>query len=320
MYPKREMRKNTTADKTEGRIHSTTINWYPGHMAKAFRLMEKEIKIVDVILYVLDSRAPFSCVNPKFETLIGDKPIIYIFNKTDMADEKKVEEWTKYFAKDKFKTIKLDSTASGSGKKVETAIRETLKGKIEKYRAKNMTPTLRAMVIGVPNCGKSTLINNLCGKGKTVTGNKPGVTKGKQWVKIASGIELLDMPGTLWPSFDNYTVAKHLAYIGSIKEEVLDIPELCIEFIEEMRALDPSILEKRYNISIDADKSNLEILEDICQFRKFLVRGGDYDYDRGTFAIISDFKQGKLGGVTLESVVDVRKLLKKDNKRNAIDA
>ena len=209
----------------------------------------------------------------------------------------------------------LDSTASGSGKKIESAIRLVLKDKIEKYKQKNINATLRAMVIGVPNCGKSTLINNLCGKAKTVTGNKPGVTKGKQWVKIASGIELLDMPGTLWPSFDNTKVAKHLAYIGSIREEVLDIPELAMEFIKDMRAMDKTILESRFNISIDEEDENLEVLEKICQSRRFLVRGGDYDYDRGCLAIVSDFKQGKMGNITLESVSQLKLLTKKDNKR-----
>ena len=278
--------------------------------------MEKEIKIVDVILYVLDSRAPFSCVNPKFETLIGDKPIIYVFNKVDMADKEKVDEWAKYFSKnDTHKCIMLDSTASGSGKKIESTIRLVLKDKIEKYKLKNINATLRAMVIGVPNCGKSTLINNLCGKAKTVTGNKPGVTKGKQWVKIASGIELLDMPGTLWPSFDNTKVAKHLAYIGSIREEVLDIPELAMEFIKDMRGMDRTILESRFNISIEDEDENLEVLEKICDSRRFLVRGGDYDYDRGCLAIISDFKQGKMGKITLESVAEIKLLTKKDNKR-----
>lgn len=290
------------------------IQWYPGHMTKAMRMMEKEIKLVDAIIYVLDSRSPFSCVNPKFENFIGDKPIIYVFNKCDISDKSKLEEWIKFFKKENTRCVMLDSTASGSGKKVETAIRDVLKGKIEKFKAKNMNPTLRAMVIGVPNCGKSTLINNLCGKAKTVTGNRPGVTKGKQWVKIASGIELLDMPGTLWPAFDNNRVAKHLAYIGSIKEEVLDIPELALAFVGDMREIDKSALEKRYSISIDNEDTNLEIIEKICESRKYLVRGGDFDYDRCCFAIISDFKSGKMGNICLESVSDLKLLTKKDRK------
>ena len=295
--------------------NTLTIQWFPGHMTKAMRLMEKEIKLVDTIIYVLDSRAPFSCVNPKFEKLIDGKPIIYVFNKCDMSDMTKVDEWVKFFKKENTRCVTLDSTASGSGKKVESAIKDVLSSKIAKFKAKNMTPTLRAMVIGVPNCGKSTLINHLCGTSKTITGNKPGVTKGKQWVKIASGIELLDMPGTLWPAFDNTNVAKHLAYIGSIKEEVLDIPELSVAFISDIREIDRSLLEKRYNIQINDEDTDLEVLEKICQSRKYVVRGGDYDYDRCSFAIISDFKSGKLGQICLESVKDLKKLTIKNRRQ-----
>lgn len=291
------------------------IQWYPGHMTKAFRLMEKEIKLVDAILYVLDSRAPFSCVNPKFPTLIGDKPIIYVFNKSDIADKAKLDGWISgYFKKENTRCIVLDSTTSGSGKKVEQAIIEVCKSKLIKFKEKGIKATLRAMVIGVPNCGKSTLINNLCGKAKTVTGNKPGVTKGKQWVRIASGIELLDMPGTLWPAFDNIQVAKHLAYIGSIREEVLDIPELALDFIGDIRDIDSSILENRYNIKIDSQMTNLEVLESICHSRKYMLKGGDFDYDRCCSSIISDFKQGRMGKITLEDYKDIKKLMKKDRK------
>jgi len=294
------------------------IQWFPGHMTKAFRLMEKEIKLVDAIIYVLDSRAPFSCVNPKFPSLIGDKPIIYVFNKSDIADKSKLDAWINgYFKTENTRCIVLDSTTSGTGKKVENAILDVCKPKIEKFKAKGIKPTLRAMVIGVPNCGKSTLINNLCGKAKTVTGNKPGVTKGKQWVKIASGIELLDMPGTLWPAFDNTQVAKHLAYIGSIREEVLDIPELALDFVGDIRAIDQSILENRYSIKINDDITNLEVIESICNSRKYMLRGGDFDYDRCCSAIISEFKQGKLGKITLDDFKDLKKLMKKDRKESS---
>ena len=289
------------------------INWFPGHMAKAFRSMEKEINLIDVVIYVLDSRAPFSCVNPKYTTLIGNKPVVFVFNKYDIGKKSIIEDWMKYFKKDNSVCIPMNSTATGTGKKIENAIRELSAEKIEKYRLKNMNCTLRAMVIGVPNSGKSTLINNLCGKAKTVTGDKPGVTKGKQWVKIASGIELLDMPGTLWPSFDNNIIARHLAYIGSIREEVLDIPELAMAFISDIRMLDKTILENRYGITI-SDDSDLEVLEKICEARKFVVRGGEYDYDRGCATIITDFKQGRMGAITLESVSDVKLLMKKDKK------
>ena len=291
------------------------INWFPGHMSKALKMMEKEIAVVDAVLYVLDSRAPFSCVNPKFTQIIKDKPVIYVFNKLDMAQEDKVKDWMQYFKNMGGLCVAIDSTTSGLGKKVETAIREACYAKIEKYAKKGLNATLRALVLGVPNCGKSTLINNLCGKSKTVTGNIAGVTRGKQWVTIASGIEILDTPGTLWPAFDNNRIARTLAYLGSIKEDVLDVNDLAYEFVKDVVKIDKSILENRYQIQIYDDEDTLEIIDDICQSRKYLLRGGDLDYDRCCMAIISDFKSGRLGKITLETVKDVNALKKNDRKK-----
>lgn len=292
------------------------IQWFPGHMTKALRMMEKEVENVDVIIYVVDSRAPFSCVNPKFTELINKKPIIYAFNKYDLADTNKVNDWiNKYFLKENTRCITLNSTESNSAKKIELEVKSLLSSKIEKFKNKGIKVILRCIVIGVPNCGKSTLINNLCGKAKVVTGNKPGVTKGKQWVTLASGIEVLDTPGTLWPSFVNNMVAKNLAYIGSIREEVLDIPDLSIEFIKDIRKIDKTILEKRYNIEINEEDENLEVLEKICQARNMLLRGGDFDYDRCSLMLINEFKQGKLGKITLESFKDLRRLTTNDKAK-----
>lgn len=291
------------------------IQWFPGHMTKALRMMEKELKVVDVIVYVLDSRAPFSCVNPKLNNFVENKPVIYVFNKTDLADEKKVEGWMKYFS-NKGKCIKLNSVQSGTAKKIENTILELMKDKINRKKEKNINAFIRGIVIGVPNCGKSTIINNLCNKGKTQTGNKPGVTRGKQWVKLNSGIEMMDTPGTLWPAFDNSYVAQHLAYIGSIRDEVLDIPELSIEFIKEMTIMYPSVLEEKYKIKIDGD-SPLEILEKICKSRGYMLKGAEYDYDRASMAIINDFRKGKLGQITVEDVSQIKKLTIKDRKKVA---
>ena len=288
------------------------IQWYPGHMNKALKMMENEIKNVDAIIYVLDSRAPFSCVNPKFAEIVKDKPIIYIFNKYDMADPQKVKDWMKYFSKENTRCIAMNSTASGSSKKIDTAMRELLRAKIEKYSKKEVSLILRAMIIGVPNSGKSTLANNLCGKVKATTGNKAGITRSKQWVKMSNGIEVLDTPGTLWPAFNNNQVAKHLAYIGSIKEEVLDIPELSLDFISDICKIDKTCLGNRYNIEILEDDEPIMILDKICEARKYVLRGGDIDYDRGSIAIINDFKSGKLGNITLETVADVKRLTKRD--------
>lgn len=288
------------------------IQWFPGHMTKALRMMEKEIKIVDVIIYVLDARAPYSCVNPKLNSIIGDKSIIYVLNKCDMADPTITKEWQTYFSNIGYTCIMLNSTESGTAKKVETAIRNAITTKIERLKSKGINFIMRAMVLGVPNSGKSTLINNLCGVSKAITGDRPGVTKGKQWVKIASGIEILDTPGTLWPAFDNNIVAHHLAYIGSIKEEVLDIPSLSLDFIEEMCSIDPSILTTRYNITIETDDEPVMILENICKSRGYLLKRNELDYDRGAFALINDFKSNRLGKISLEKVSDIKKLKVKD--------
>lgn len=283
------------------------IQWFPGHMTKALRMMEKEISIVDAVIYVLDSRAPFSCVNPKFQKLIGNKPIIYVLNKSDMADDNANKEWFNYFSKDAT-CVMLNSVASGSSGKLLTAIKNLQAKRNEKFEKKNIKLIFRVMVLGVPNSGKSTLINNLCGKAKTVTGNIAGVTRGKQWVSIGDGIEILDTPGTLWPAFDNDTVAHHLAYIGSIKENVLDIPELSLDFIRDIRAINKANLEKRYSITIEEEDKPIDVLEKVCEARKFVLKGNEIDYDRGAFALINDFKQNKLGKITLEKVDDIPKL------------
>ena len=290
------------------------IQWFPGHMTKALRMMEKEIKVVDAIIYVLDARAPFSCVNPKLNALVEGKPIIYVLNKCDMANEEATKNWQQYFRNISGECITLNSTESGTAKKVEFAIKNALNEKIERLKQKGVNAILRAMVLGVPNSGKSTLLINLCGLGKTITGNKPGVTKGKQWVKIASGIELLDTPGTLWPAFDNNQVAHNLAYIGSIKEEVLDIPSLSLDFIMDLNKIDIGIINNRYKITIEPEDEPIDILEKICASRGFLLRGGELDYDRGASALINDFKSGRLGRITLETVNDVKALSKRDRK------
>ncbi len=290
------------------------IQWYPGHMNKALKTMEKDIKIVDAIIYVLDSRAPFSCLNPKFSQIIGDKPIIYVLNKSDLGDEKKIQEWFNYLNTGKNICLTLNSTASGASSKLENAIKKVTSGTVKKFQDKNIKLITRAMVIGVPNSGKSTLVNNLCGSGKTKTANMPGVTRTTQWVRLGNQIEILDTPGTLWPAFDNELVAHHLAYIGSISEDVLDIAELSLDFIREIVKLDKTILENRYGIEVLAEDEPLEILEKICVARGFLLKKAELDYDRGAYAIINDFKQGKLGKITLENVSEIPKLKIKDRK------
>jgi|LGOV01.1.fsa_nt_gb ribosome biogenesis GTPase A len=285
------------------------IQWYPGHMTKALRMMEQEVKLVDLVIYVLDSRAPFSCVNPAFKEIIGTKPIIYVLNKSDLADEGLTKYWAKEFDTDNASCITLDSTLSGSGKKVAEKMKVLLKPKLDKSKARGIVMPLRALVLGVPNSGKSTLINNLCKKGKTVTGNRPGVTKGKQWVKVEDNIELLDTPGTLWPSFANDMVGVNLAYIGSIRDQVIDIEELAYNLLNEFKTEYKEALEARYNFEVEGLET-LEIYEMICKKRGFIFRGNEYDYKRGAQAILDDFRKGRLGRITLDTPEKVAKSLK----------
>ena len=277
------------------------INWFPGHMTKALRTMEKEIKTIDFVIYVLDARAPKSSVNPKFQELIGGKPIIYVLNKIDLADDKVTDEFRKYFTNKNSICLALNCTQSGIISKIDSAAKTLCAGKIEKYRAKGLTAILRCMVLGVPNSGKSTLVNNLCGVGRAVTGNKPGVTKGKQWVRVTPTFEVLDTPGTLWPSFSEEWQGEDLALVGSIRDEVFDVSELALVLIEKLQKLYPNALSLRYNINTQ-DKTTLEIYEDIAAAKKFMLRGGEVDYERTAKTIVDDFRKTRLGKITLERI------------------
>ncbi len=277
------------------------INWFPGHMTKALRTMEKEIKTIDFVIYVLDARAPKSSVNPKFQELIGGKPIIYVLNKIDLADDKVTDEFRKYFTNKNSTCLALNCTQSGIISKIDSAAKTLCAGKIEKYRAKGLTAILRCMVLGVPNSGKSTLVNNLCGVGRAVTGNKPGVTKGKQWVRVTPTFEVLDTPGTLWPSFSEEWQGENLALVGSIRDEVFDVGELALVLIEKLQKLYPNALSLRYNVDTQ-DKTALEIYEDIAAAKKFMLRGGEVDYERTAKTIVDDFRKTRLGKITLERI------------------
>ena len=276
-----------------------TIQWFPGHMTKTFRLIEQDIKVVDVIIYVLDSRAPYSTVNPKLSSMSQNKPIIYVLNKADLVDEQQLNKWIAHFTTDNSLAIALDSTTSNSTRVLVPIIRKLLEEKIEKAKAKNINKIIRTMVVGVPNTGKSTLVNNLCGKARTKTGNKPGVTRGKQWVTIDNGIEVLDMPGTLWPSFDDKTVAQHLAYLGSIKDDVLDIENLAFDFINEFKGGKNDIFEQRYGVETEG-KETIEIFDEICLAKKCVLKGNEPDYERCARMIIDDFRKGRFGKIILD--------------------
>ena len=274
------------------------INWFPGHMKKALSEMESEVKNVDAVIYVLDSRAPNACLNPSFVEIIGNKPILFVLNKFDLADEEKISKYAHMLEGENRRVIFLNSTASGAIKKVSSSLCELCSSKLERFKNKGVNYFVRAMVIGVPNSGKSTLVNNLCGITKAVTGNKPGVTKAKQWVKLSNNIEILDTPGTLWPNLADERLAHFLAYIGSIKDDVLNVEELVLDLIEELKNAYPKFLEERYKISLE-DKTSLEIFDEIAQSKKLMLRGGEVDYERTAKLVLGDFRKGKIGKISL---------------------
>ncbi|MEG2014579.1 MAG: ribosome biogenesis GTPase YlqF [Clostridia bacterium] len=276
------------------------INWFPGHMSKALRMMESNIKLVDVVGYVLDARAPKSCFNPSFTKIFLGKPCLFILNKCDLADASKVAEWREYFKKRGETSVSVTSINSSDSKKIVDAFATLSAPLVDKYKAKGVCKTVRAMIVGVPNCGKSTIINCLSGKKATITGDKPGVTKGKQWVRLTDGLDLLDTPGTVWSNFTDQLVAQHLAFIGSIKDDIIDIIEVSQLLLEELITLYPKELIARYNIDIEVN-NGAELLTQISKNRGFLLRGGEFDYERGAKAVIDDFRKGKIGRITFET-------------------
>lgn len=267
-------------------------------MAKALRDMAEEVKNVDMVIYVLDARAPKSSVNPEFVGIIGNKPILYVLNKADLVQKDDLAKFYLDFKTDNSEILELNSTITGAIKKIEPIMTKLCAEKIEKYKQKGFKINLRAMVIGVPNSGKSTLINNLCGVKKAITGDKAGVTRGKQWLSLKNGFEVLDTPGTLYPNITNQQTALNLAFLGSIRNEVVDMNELALDFINFCKKHYFVNLQQKYQLEENA--SALELLDQIANFKHYLLKGGDVDYDRTCFAIIDDFRKGKLGKICLD--------------------
>lgn len=275
------------------------IQWFPGHMTKALRMMEENIKLVDSVIYVLDSRCIMASFNPSLNKLAGNKPILYVLNKADLVEKSDLNNWLTYF-KEKNMPVVLANSANGNTANVVEALRRLNKEMIDRYLAKGANRSIRAMVVGIPNSGKSTLVNSLCGAKRTVTGDRPGVTRGKQWVSLGKGVELLDTPGTLWPSFDNQIHALHLAFVGSINEDILNTEELALEMIKYFRTHNPQALLDRYKLAEFLDDDN-EMMELIGKKRGFLMRGGIVDVERLSKAIIDDFTKQKFGKIMLET-------------------
>ena len=275
------------------------FQWYPGHMTKARRMMQENIKLIDLVIELVDARVPLSSRNPDIDEIGKNKARLILLNKSDLAEDRWSDAWTEYFREKGFSVVKVNSKKGGGIKSIQSVIQEACREKIERDRKRGiLNRPVRAMVVGIPNVGKSTFINTLAGKACTKTGNKPGVTKGKQWIRLNKNVELLDTPGILWPKFEDQAVGRRLAFIGSIKDEVLNSEELAAEFIMFMKKEYPGVLSGKYEI--DEDKDAYECLENIARSRHCLVRGNELDTGKAALLLMDDFRSGKLGRLTLE--------------------
>lgn len=275
------------------------IQWYPGHMTKARRMMQENIKLVDLVIELVDARVPLSSRNPDIDDLGRNKARLLLLNKSDLADEAANEAWSAYFRAKGFQVVKLNSRSGAGFKSVNAAVQEACKEKIERDRRRGiLNRPVRAMVAGIPNVGKSTFINSFAGKACTKTGNKPGVTKGTQWVRLNKQVELLDTPGILWPKFEDQEVGIKLAMIGSIKEEILNTEELSLELLKLLKSRYSGTINERY----DADEAlgEVELLGEIAKRRGCLMKGGEPDLTKAAAILLEDFRSGKLGKITLE--------------------
>lgn len=275
------------------------IQWFPGHMTAAMRMMEKNLSLVDGVVFVLDARCPAASFNAKLKKLGNNKPVLYVLNKGDLADGR-ADNILKIIRGKGAAAVKINAVNAGSKRDITGAIDSLIAEKRARALEKGQTRIFRFMIAGVPNTGKSTLINLLAGSRRAETGDKAGVTRGKQWIRCDS-FELLDTPGTMPPAFENQKLAARLAFVGSINDDILDIDDIALALLAEMYEKYPVRLAERYGIE---GGTPLEMLETVCKKRGFLLRGGDYDYERAERAVIDDLRKGKLGKITLDTVED----------------
>jgi ribosome biogenesis GTPase A len=280
------------------------IQWFPGHMFKSLRQIREKISIMDIVLVLVDSRLPSSSINPELFKIISHKPKVMLFNKMDLADENVLNEWVNYYQKEGFATLKIDSVTGKNVNKIHPLCQEVLKEKLEREKSKGLKPRpLRTMILGIPNVGKSTLINQLSKSSATKTGNTPGVTKAQQWIKLGENFELLDTPGVLWPKFEDPIVGYHLAITGAIKDKILpedDVVQYAVNFLKKYY---PNRLKDRYSINIESNY--VEILDTIGKQRGCLIKNGEIDYSRVYTIILTDIRNKMLGGLSFDRLSDV---------------
>ena len=275
------------------------FQWYPGHMTKARRMMQENIKLIDLIIELVDARIPLSSRNPDIDDLGKGKARLILLNKADLAEERLNDMWVEYFRSKGYSAVKVNSKKGGGIKSIQSVIQEACREKMERDRRRGiLNRPVRAMVVGIPNVGKSTFINALAGKACAKTGNKPGVTKGKQWIRLNKNVELLDTPGILWPKFEDQEVGLKLAFIGSIKDEILQTEELAAKLIRYLNRSYPGVLEEKYAVSEKEDP--YQTLREIAENRHCLVRGSELDTEKASGILLDDFRGGRLGRITLE--------------------
>ena len=281
------------------------IQWFPGHMTKARRMIEENLKLVDAVCEILDARIPRASRNPDIDRLALGKPRLLILNRTDLADPAVTARWRRHFEAQGFAVLETDAKSGRGVKDFAPAVRRLLDGKLREYEAKGQTGrTLRVMVLGIPNVGKSTFINKVAGRRAALAGDKPGVTRGRQWISIDAGLDLLDTPGILWPKFDSQEVGELLAVTNAIKADVLDRETLGANFILRLSRLYPEALRERYKLKPDPEANGFELLERAAQKRGFLVSRGEYDIERMANTLLSEYHDGKLGRLSLETPDD----------------
>lgn len=278
------------------------INWFPGHMNKTLKQMQRDSKLCDCFLYVVDARCPLSCINPEFVKVIGDKPIIFVVSKIDLIEKKTFENIKAYFNSHGHACVGVNAVVSGSAKIIVSAINKTFIERLNKNKLNNVNFIIRAMILGVPNSGKSTIVNNLCNKARAVTGNRAGVTRSKQWVKIGGNIEIMDTPGVLLPNFDNDDYAYNLAIVGSVKDEVLNLVDVANVLIKKLNVIDDSLLKSKYGVDYDKNTLDIDILRAVGKKRGCIIKGGEIDTERAAKLLLNDFRAGKLGKICLEQI------------------
>ncbi len=283
------------------RENITNINWFPGHMAKTRRLIKESLPLVDAVCEIADARLPLSSRNPEIDEITGSKPRLLLLNKCDLANDEATARYIKYFAERNITAIPVQCNTGKGLDKFQSAVKEVLKDRIRLNAEKGMSgKSLRVMVVGIPNTGKSSFINRMAGQTRAKVENRPGVTRGNQWFNIGQGIELLDTPGVLWPKFEDPEVGLKLTYIGSVKENITDVQEVAVSFLSFMRENYPGNLAARYGISDFDDLEPYELLELIASKRGMLLRKGEYDTERAAVMLLDEFRDGKLGKITLD--------------------